>query len=185
MSLRDALRSGASEEELLQVIGAAVGRKKKQHAGGLRVCVHVCVRVHVPLHLSLTCDLCGTEPRSCFASCRDVQHLPDEEQADDPHWWVTWLYVHTSVISCRMKHFDPNAEQPVFNSTLTLMLSCQTAKKLMISVFPAVVYNSRSSLLLQRYVFKKKNSIAPVLKPCGLDVFLLSAVLQPDGCRLE
>ncbi|XP_076026700.1 molybdenum cofactor biosynthesis protein 1 isoform X2 [Genypterus blacodes] len=33
VSLRDALRSGVSEEELLQIIGAAVGRKKKQHAG--------------------------------------------------------------------------------------------------------------------------------------------------------
>ncbi|XP_066559420.1 molybdenum cofactor biosynthesis protein 1 isoform X2 [Amia ocellicauda] len=33
VSLRDCLRSGASEEELLQIIGAAVGRKKKQHAG--------------------------------------------------------------------------------------------------------------------------------------------------------
>ncbi|CAK6962109.1 molybdenum cofactor biosynthesis protein 1 isoform X1 [Scomber scombrus] len=33
VSLRDILRSGASEEELLQIIGAAVGRKKKQHAG--------------------------------------------------------------------------------------------------------------------------------------------------------
>ncbi|XP_056151855.1 molybdenum cofactor biosynthesis protein 1 [Lampris incognitus] len=33
VSLRDVLRSGASEEELLQIIGAAVGRKKKQHAG--------------------------------------------------------------------------------------------------------------------------------------------------------
>ncbi|NXD70954.1 MOCS1 protein, partial [Eolophus roseicapillus] len=33
VSLRDHLRSGASEEELVQVIGAAVGRKKKQHAG--------------------------------------------------------------------------------------------------------------------------------------------------------
>ncbi|XP_065536108.1 molybdenum cofactor biosynthesis protein 1 isoform X2 [Lathamus discolor] len=32
VSLRDHLRSGASEEELIQVIGAAVGRKKKQHA---------------------------------------------------------------------------------------------------------------------------------------------------------
>ncbi|KAM9563773.1 molybdenum cofactor biosynthesis protein 1 isoform 2-T2 [Guaruba guarouba] len=32
VSLRDHLRSGASEEELVQVIGAAVGRKKKQHA---------------------------------------------------------------------------------------------------------------------------------------------------------
>ncbi|XP_032356567.1 molybdenum cofactor biosynthesis protein 1 isoform X2 [Etheostoma spectabile] len=33
VSLRDVLRSGASNEELLQIIGAAVGRKKKQHAG--------------------------------------------------------------------------------------------------------------------------------------------------------
>ncbi|XP_077197964.1 molybdenum cofactor biosynthesis protein 1 isoform X1 [Paroedura picta] len=34
VSLRDYLRSGATEEEeLVQVIGAAVGRKKKQHAG--------------------------------------------------------------------------------------------------------------------------------------------------------
>ncbi|XP_073527832.1 molybdenum cofactor biosynthesis protein 1 isoform X2 [Phyllobates terribilis] len=33
VSLRDCLRSGASEEELAQIIGAAVGRKKKQHAG--------------------------------------------------------------------------------------------------------------------------------------------------------
>uniref|UniRef100_T1J5S9 cyclic pyranopterin monophosphate synthase n=1 Tax=Strigamia maritima TaxID=126957 RepID=T1J5S9_STRMM len=33
VSLRDALRSGVSEDELLSIIGAAVGRKKKQHAG--------------------------------------------------------------------------------------------------------------------------------------------------------
>ncbi|XP_022072396.2 molybdenum cofactor biosynthesis protein 1 isoform X1 [Acanthochromis polyacanthus] len=33
VSLREVLRSGASDEELLQIIGAAVGRKKKQHAG--------------------------------------------------------------------------------------------------------------------------------------------------------
>ncbi|XP_013865657.1 molybdenum cofactor biosynthesis protein 1 isoform X4 [Austrofundulus limnaeus] len=33
VSLRDVLRSGASDEELLQIIGAAVGRKKQQHAG--------------------------------------------------------------------------------------------------------------------------------------------------------
>ncbi|OXB76622.1 UNVERIFIED_CONTAM: hypothetical protein H355_014513 [Colinus virginianus] len=32
VSLRDHLRSGASEEELVQIIGAAVSRKKKQHA---------------------------------------------------------------------------------------------------------------------------------------------------------
>ncbi|XP_075837071.1 molybdenum cofactor biosynthesis protein 1 isoform X1 [Microtus pennsylvanicus] len=33
VSLRDHLRGGASEEELLRIIGAAVGRKKQQHAG--------------------------------------------------------------------------------------------------------------------------------------------------------
>ncbi|XP_061480906.1 molybdenum cofactor biosynthesis protein 1 isoform X2 [Rhineura floridana] len=33
VSLRDHLRSNATEEELVQIIGAAVGRKKKQHAG--------------------------------------------------------------------------------------------------------------------------------------------------------
>ncbi|XP_065144793.1 molybdenum cofactor biosynthesis protein 1 isoform X3 [Paramisgurnus dabryanus] len=33
VSLRDCLRSGASKEELLHIIGAAVGRKNKQHAG--------------------------------------------------------------------------------------------------------------------------------------------------------
>ena len=36
VSLRDHLRAGASEEELLRVIGAAVGRKKRQHAGKVR-----------------------------------------------------------------------------------------------------------------------------------------------------
>ncbi|CAM4551149.1 unnamed protein product [Caretta caretta] len=33
VSLRDHLRAGASEDKLVQIIGAAVGRKKKQHAG--------------------------------------------------------------------------------------------------------------------------------------------------------
>ncbi|XP_004462940.1 molybdenum cofactor biosynthesis protein 1 isoform X2 [Dasypus novemcinctus] len=33
VSLRDHLRAGASEEELLRIIGAAVGRKKRRHAG--------------------------------------------------------------------------------------------------------------------------------------------------------
>ncbi|XP_077586668.1 molybdenum cofactor biosynthesis protein 1 isoform X6 [Stigmatopora nigra] len=37
VSLRDALRSGASEEQLLQIIGAAVGRKKRRHAGMLNI----------------------------------------------------------------------------------------------------------------------------------------------------
>ncbi|XP_068414216.1 molybdenum cofactor biosynthesis protein 1 isoform X4 [Eschrichtius robustus] len=38
VSLRDHLRAGASEEELLTVIGAAVGRKKRQHAELFLMC---------------------------------------------------------------------------------------------------------------------------------------------------
>lgn len=37
VSLRDALRSGHSEKELFEIIGTAVGRKKKQHAGMLNI----------------------------------------------------------------------------------------------------------------------------------------------------
>ncbi|XP_077997873.1 molybdenum cofactor biosynthesis protein 1-like [Glandiceps talaboti] len=37
VSLRDAVRSGMSDEELLEIIGSAVGRKKKQHAGMLNI----------------------------------------------------------------------------------------------------------------------------------------------------
>ncbi|XP_051880297.1 molybdenum cofactor biosynthesis protein 1 isoform X2 [Pristis pectinata] len=33
VSLRDALRSGATEEDVLEIVGAALSRKKKQHAG--------------------------------------------------------------------------------------------------------------------------------------------------------
>ena len=33
VSLRDLMRQGASDEQLMEVVGAAVGRKKKQHAG--------------------------------------------------------------------------------------------------------------------------------------------------------
>ncbi|XP_012577155.1 PREDICTED: molybdenum cofactor biosynthesis protein 1 isoform X2 [Condylura cristata] len=38
VSLRDHLRAGASEEELLRIIGAAVGRKKRQHAELFLMC---------------------------------------------------------------------------------------------------------------------------------------------------
>ena len=46
VSLRDYLRSGASEDELLEIIGAAVGRKKKQHAGAAP-CFTVIFKYHV------------------------------------------------------------------------------------------------------------------------------------------
>lgn len=50
VSLRDVLRSGAPDEELLQIIGAAVGRKKKQHAGTLP-CTHSTVPAAHLFHL--------------------------------------------------------------------------------------------------------------------------------------
>ncbi|XP_071499225.1 molybdenum cofactor biosynthesis protein 1-like, partial [Diadema antillarum] len=37
VSLRDAMREGKSDEELLHIVGAAVGRKKKQHAGMFKI----------------------------------------------------------------------------------------------------------------------------------------------------
>lgn len=43
VSLRDALRNGASEDALKDLIRKAVSRKKKQHAGMRYVCVCVCV----------------------------------------------------------------------------------------------------------------------------------------------
>lgn len=90
VSLRDVLRSGASDEELMRIIGAAVGRKKKQHAGGGGGTFGSPL-----LFCGIYSQMIGSDD-FLFASFRDVQHLPDEEQADDPHWWVTWLYVHTS-----------------------------------------------------------------------------------------
>ena len=41
VSLRDALRGGASQEELLEIVGVAVGNKKKHHAGVCCVCICV------------------------------------------------------------------------------------------------------------------------------------------------
>ena len=37
VSLRDAMRQGTSDEDLLQIIGAAVKRKKARHAGMLEI----------------------------------------------------------------------------------------------------------------------------------------------------
>ncbi|XP_041418133.1 molybdenum cofactor synthesis 1 isoform X1 [Xenopus laevis] len=66
VSLRDCLRSEVSEEELIQIIGAAVGRKKKQHAVG------------------------GSRPLELFRDTpTNVQHLRGQikkESADTANW---------------------------------------------------------------------------------------------------
>ena len=41
VSLRDALRAGTDDAQLLEIIGAAVGRKKKQHAGYFILTSHI------------------------------------------------------------------------------------------------------------------------------------------------
>lgn len=55
VSLRDLLRSGASDEELLRVIGAAVGRKKKQHAGTVTFTFKPFIPLFVLLHSQQLC----------------------------------------------------------------------------------------------------------------------------------
>ena len=57
VSLRDALRGGASEEELLDVIATAVRGKKKQHAGVWSQCVSARISdilVHLLMHTQST-----------------------------------------------------------------------------------------------------------------------------------
>lgn len=68
MSLRDLLRSGASDEELLRVIGAAVGRKKKQHAGTLpfKPFTHSFISLDSKICLCVISGVC--ECQVCFGS---------------------------------------------------------------------------------------------------------------------
>ncbi|WAR19272.1 MOCS1-like protein [Mya arenaria] len=53
VSLRDAMRGGLDKDELLAVIGAAVSRKKKQHAGGQSGVV-LDTRPHLPLSVGVS-----------------------------------------------------------------------------------------------------------------------------------
>ena len=64
------MRGGASDDDITRLIAAAVSRKKKQHAGN-----HGNLSV-----MSAVISGCGY--------CRNVQSVEDEEQANDPHWWV-------------------------------------------------------------------------------------------------
>ncbi len=51
---------------------------------------------------------------------RHVQHLSDEEQTHDPHWWVTWLYVQISHAVCSI------TAQSWFICDVMLILGCTT-----------------------------------------------------------
>ncbi|XP_062954466.1 molybdenum cofactor biosynthesis protein 1 isoform X2 [Cynocephalus volans] len=87
VSLRDHLRAGASEEELLRIIGAAVGRKKRQHAE-----LFLMLQDSPPANSSLApwdpLDVQGLRPRVSFSSwmmtlwkgCRVSQTPPLAQQ---------------------------------------------------------------------------------------------------------
>ncbi|XP_053457155.1 molybdenum cofactor biosynthesis protein 1 isoform X2 [Nycticebus coucang] len=67
VSLRDHLRTGASEQELLRIIGAAVGRKKRQHAE-----LFLMLQDSPPANPSISswdpCQVQGLRPRMSFSS---------------------------------------------------------------------------------------------------------------------
>ncbi|XP_036723922.1 molybdenum cofactor biosynthesis protein 1 isoform X1 [Balaenoptera musculus] len=72
VSLRDHLRAGASEEELLSVIGAAVGRKKRQHAGMFSIS-QMKNRPMILIELFLMCQ--DSPPAIPSISFRDSLHV--------------------------------------------------------------------------------------------------------------
>ncbi|XP_068414217.1 molybdenum cofactor biosynthesis protein 1 isoform X5 [Eschrichtius robustus] len=72
VSLRDHLRAGASEEELLTVIGAAVGRKKRQHAGMFSIS-QMKNRPMILIELFLMCQ--DSPPAIPSISFRDSLHV--------------------------------------------------------------------------------------------------------------
>ncbi|XP_072163646.1 molybdenum cofactor biosynthesis protein 1-like [Diadema setosum] len=91
VSLRDAMREGKSDEELLHIVGAAVGRKKKQHAGMFKIArmqnrpmilIDLSPKEIVPtvtsfkfnqinLALRKLCQGMRTSTRSLFSNCHD------------------------------------------------------------------------------------------------------------------
>ncbi|XP_060018809.1 molybdenum cofactor biosynthesis protein 1 isoform X5 [Lagenorhynchus albirostris] len=72
VSLRDHLRAGASEEELLRIIGAAVGRKKRQHAGMFNIS-QMKNRPMILIELFLMCQ--DSPPAVPSISFRDSLHV--------------------------------------------------------------------------------------------------------------
>ncbi|XP_032504288.1 molybdenum cofactor biosynthesis protein 1 isoform X1 [Phocoena sinus] len=72
VSLRDHLRAGASEEELLCIIGAAVGRKKRQHAGMFSIS-QMKNRPMILIELLLMCQ--DSSPAIPSISFRDSLHV--------------------------------------------------------------------------------------------------------------
>ncbi|NXP06269.1 MOCS1 protein, partial [Thinocorus orbignyianus] len=112
VSLRDHLRSGASEEELVQIIGAAVGRKKKQHAGMFNIS-QMKNRPMILIGGFPVSKMCShvtflfspERALMSFPLCQDaLQNPPNSKQ-----WGHTFSHRLTLRTSCCVFHKDPNS----------------------------------------------------------------------------
>ncbi|NXF46538.1 MOCS1 protein, partial [Oceanites oceanicus] len=113
VSLRDHLRSGASEEELVQIIGAAVGRKKKQHAGMFNISqmknrpmILIGGFPVSKMYSYVTFFFSPPEPAlMSFPLCQDaLQNPPNSKQ-----WGHTFSHWLTSRASCCVFRKDQNS----------------------------------------------------------------------------
>ncbi|NXT44192.1 MOCS1 protein, partial [Pelecanoides urinatrix] len=113
VSLRDHLRSGASEEELVQIIGAAVGRKKKQHAGMFNISqmknrpmILIGGFPVSKMYSHVTFFFFPSEPAlMSFPLCQDaLQNPPNSKQ-----WGHTFSHWLTSRASCCVFQKDPSS----------------------------------------------------------------------------
>ena len=80
MSLRDVLRSGATEHELLDIISVAVKGKKRQHAGTY-CCCHSSWQHYLLLRM-----------------CRYAYFEGLAEPTNDTDWWVKTYIGNTSTL---------------------------------------------------------------------------------------
>ncbi|NXI71087.1 MOCS1 protein, partial [Anseranas semipalmata] len=118
VSLRDHLRSGASQEELVQIIGAAVGRKKKQHAGMF----NISQMKNRPMILIGGFLVSNTHPHVIFSSfsepalmsfplCQDAQqNLPTSEQWG--HTFSHWLTLRARILQTQLRSFCVFQQDP-------------------------------------------------------------------------
>ncbi|NXE26336.1 MOCS1 protein, partial [Ardeotis kori] len=113
VSLRDHLRSGASEEELVQIIGAAVGRKKKQHAGMFNISqmknrpmILIGGFPVSKMNSHVTFCFLPSEPAlMSFPLCQDaLQNPPNSKQ-----WGHTFSHWQTLRTSCCVFQKDPSS----------------------------------------------------------------------------
>ncbi|NXL55702.1 MOCS1 protein, partial [Chordeiles acutipennis] len=113
VSLRDHLRAGASEEELVQIIGAAVGRKKKQHAGMFNISQMknrpmILIGGKMYSHITVFGFFFFPPPEPAlvlFPLCQDaLQNPPNSKQ-----WSHTFSHWLTLRASCGVFQKDPSS----------------------------------------------------------------------------